>query len=87
MKKENLYKKAVMKWGDRAQIDMMIEEMAELTKAFCKWRRSPEDKQLSNIYEELVDVEIMLEQMKYVFTDDVQFLKKEKLSRLSKLLE
>ena len=28
-------------WGEEAQLDMVIEEMAELTKAILKYKRAP----------------------------------------------
>ena len=56
-------------YGIRAQVDMMIEEMAELTKALLKNRRDDVDKHFSvkNIREEIADVKIMLAQMEMVF--------------------
>jgi len=47
------------------QVDMMIEKMGELTKAFLDERRGRE----SNIAKELADVLIMAEQMKIIFNN------------------
>ena len=51
-------KEAVDLWGDK-QIDVLIEEMAELTQALCKRKRN----RATNIPEEIADVYIMLEQV------------------------
>lgn len=61
---------AVEQWGPEAQIDMVIEEMAELTKALCKYKRSKtlfqSLKSLSDVAEEHADVQIMLSQLQYI---------------------
>lgn len=84
MKNRELYKKAINKWGERAQIIKAIEEMSELIKELCKSMGGTfhHDK----IVEEIADVEIMIEQMKLIFTDS-QIFKREKLIRLKKLLK
>lgn len=56
---------AVKHYGEQAQVDMMIEEMSELTKALLKQRRGYDV--LWNILEELADVRIMLEQMEIIY--------------------
>lgn len=64
---------AVEKWGAQAQIDMMIEEMSELTKALMKLKRAGEDKsqEIENVHDELADVKIMLTQLEHhVFNKD-----------------
>ncbi|GAI78537.1 unnamed protein product, partial [marine sediment metagenome] len=68
MKNEELYKKAIEKWGYELQINMCIEECAELIKALMKGRRNPKNPNLvDDILEEMVDVEIMIEQLKLIF--------------------
>ena len=64
MNENKVYGMCLSKWGQTAQIDMCIEEMAELTKALCKAKRHkrPSD-WLHLIYEEIADVTIMLEQV------------------------
>ena len=39
MDKEKIYKKAIGKYGVAAQLDMVIEEMSELTKEICKIKK------------------------------------------------
>lgn len=73
----------------------LTEEMSELTKAICKWKRYYlEDKTLNqtiyqirkNLIEELADVDFCLEQVKYLLgaRDKVENIKEEKLIRTEK---
>lgn len=74
--KNKILKEALFTFGIDAQIDMAIEEMSELTKALCKYKRSAKKYKglqthplgvFDNVREEIADVEIMLEQMRLVF--------------------
>ena len=65
-----------------------IEEMAELTQAINKvWRyrkkRKNKYKRLAHIYEEIADVEICLDHLKYLLNchDEVQAMRDYKLNR------
>ena len=72
---KNIYQDAIDKWGEFAQLDQMIEEMAELSLALCKYKRQfndsllPEQKEkiMDNLFEELADVKMMFEEMEYMF--------------------
>lgn len=65
--RDGLYKKALKVYGIETQINMVFEEMSELQKGLCKYLRGKEPiVQKLRIAEELADVEIMLEQMKYI---------------------
>ena len=88
MNKEELYKIAIETYGDEAQINQGIEEMAELIQAINKFRRNPCDETLKGIEEEIADVEIMLEQYKIIFgaTLPVDHIKSNKLQRLAERL-
>ena len=65
-------KECVKKYGVDSQINVAIEEMSELTKALCKWKRAtlPADTMVlrDDVMEELVDVIIMTEQLKTMFS-------------------
>lgn len=63
----NVYDRAIKSWGIMAQLGMVQEECAELIAAINKFRRSnsPEI-----VIDELIDVEIMLEQMRHIFPAD-----------------
>lgn len=67
MNRNKLYSKALDKWGEQAQVQMMIEEMAELTKVLCKRQRKINGCSTQEVIREIADVEIMLEQMKILF--------------------
>ena len=88
MNKEELYKFAIERYGDEAQINQGIEEMAELIQAINKFRRNPCKETLKGIAEEIADVEIMLEQYKIIFgaTLPVNRIKSNKLQRLAERL-
>ena len=64
---------ALEHYGERAQEDMMLEEMAELSKALLKLRRVKKHEiteplfLVKNVEEEIADVEIVLNQMKLLF--------------------
>lgn len=71
--RNDLYKKAVEKWGEEAQFDQMVEEMGELIVAFNKLRRAKNYKQqdmqsaIDNLFEEIADVKLCVEQMEWIF--------------------
>lgn len=56
--------RAIHRYGEAAQIDMAVEEMAELTKALCKVKRATPGATttaaIANVIEEIADVQIML---------------------------
>lgn len=84
---KEIYMAALTKWGPKAQITMVFEEMAELQKELCKYLRG--EKVIENITEEIVDVEIMLGQMKELFNIEAAAKAKKgfKLERLAGLVE
>ena len=78
---------ALNKNGVDAQDDIAIEEMAELTKAIIKNRRYRNFDTLENLYEELADVFIMMEQVLMSLDKDrVQVYVNQKLERLNERL-
>ena len=78
---------ALNKNGVDAQDDIAIEEMAELTKAIIKNRRYRNFETLENLYEELADVFIMMEQVLMSLDKDrVQSYIDQKLKRLNERL-
>lgn len=99
MKSDNLYKKAIKSWGKNAQISMVIEESSELItelgkliKNLMKLTRCKNDRQYKTtkilVEGEIADVEIMLNQMHFIFDDEmINKIKKEKLERLKKRLK
>lgn len=78
---------AISKWGEDAQMKMVLEEMSELQKEICKRWRGKDN--LDAIIEEVADVEIMLDQLKLMLDIPyhVEQRRVEKLARLQKRLE
>lgn len=58
--------KAIQKWGAKAQILVLLEEMSELQKELLKNINREKDN-IEAVVDETADVEIMLEQMKYIY--------------------
>ena len=87
MNVENLARKAQAKWGQEAQLDMVIEECAELIDAIQKRRRGKVDS--VKVVEEGVDVEIMIEQLKVILEEPALWenIRTDKLDRLQRRLE
>lgn len=87
----NDFKRIADCYGYEAQSRQLIEEMAELTQAINKlWRKNGNGQKvysnhdcLSNVYEEIADVEIMLAQIKYLLIceDEVEAIKNYKIKR------
>lgn len=75
----SIYKQAIEKWGEDKQIDMIVEETGELLQALMKYRRGKPH----NVEEELADVQIMIQQLKFMFDFDLyQEFKFDKIQRL-----
>jgi hypothetical protein len=62
---KNTLKQAIDTWGEDMQLNIAVEEFAELTKEICKYKRGADN--ISNIVEEMADCYIMLEQIKIMF--------------------
>jgi NTP pyrophosphatase (non-canonical NTP hydrolase) len=82
-----LYQSAINRWGIDSQLTVAIEELSELTKEICKQRRGIGG--ITSLAEELADVEIMCEQLRYIFGIDseVDTWKESKLKRLAERLK
>ena len=86
MNKE-LLQKAINIYGREAQQDMCIEEMSELTKAICKAKRNRyylTTQIKENLYEEIADVYIMLEQLVMMYDCESE-VKKQIANKLARL--
>lgn len=97
--KETMYK-AINTYGVENQLIKTVEELSELSQVLCKSlirlnytkeKISLEDdlKSVDTIFEEMADVEIMLEQCKIMFQCDkeVNKWKNKKIERLERRLE
>ena len=76
------YAEAVRAYGKQSQLVMAMEEMSELTKELSKNLRGSDNAKA--LAEEIADVEIMLEQLKLMFSirDEVTQQRTVKLQRL-----
>lgn len=89
-----LLQQVLDKWGSTAQIDMIIEECAELILALQKMKRnygknSTRDKKLiMNVCDEIADVKIMIKQAELLFDKKlIQARVDYKMNRLKKRLQ
>ena len=79
------YKLLIDKYGFDSQALLCIEEMSELTKALCKYKRYGDEHYIENIKEELADVFNCVEQLSYHFGyDDIEKIRCEKMDRAMK---
>lgn len=74
---------ALDNFGSEAQIDMCIEECAELINALEKYRRGRVSK--AEVITEIADVQIMCEQMQELFGDEET--NKERMRKWNRLVE
>lgn len=93
--KETMYK-AINTYGVENQLIKTVEELSELSQALCKslirlnyTKEKISLESVNNIFEEMADVEIMLEQCKIMFQCDkeVNEWKHKKIERLERRLE
>lgn len=86
-----LLEHAIRFYGEPAQMDMAVEEMAELTKAICKVKRASCAAEaaaaLENAVEEMADVQIMLDQLRIIFHRSTEEAEEAKLERLKNRLD
>jgi hypothetical protein len=86
MSEQEMYEKAIEHWGEAAQIDMAIEECAELILSLM--HRLRRRNSIEDVAEEVADVEIMCGQLRLMVGSDlVDQVKVRKLERLQQLLE
>ena len=94
MKYEKEYKLFLDTWGLVSQIDIAIEEMAELITALSKYKRllrvpknhaGREKEYLDNIREEIADASLCIEQMTMHFgKEEIDQTREEKVQRVMK---
>ena len=87
-----LYQKFTKKFGERKQIVKCIEELSELQKVLCKYLLidvTSSNELYHQLYDEIADVEITIEQMKNIFAieeSEIQHIKYFKHKRMETLL-
>ena len=83
----DVFHETIKKWGSSMQLLMFIEESSELNKEIIKYFRGDKNEHL--ILEEMADVYIMLEQMKFVFNFEkkkLQDIIDKKINRIERRL-
>ena len=83
--RQEILQSAIDTYGPEHQVDMAIEEMAELIKALLKMRR-PDKASWADVLEEIVDVQIMLDQLKIIY-DWSTYVEASKLARLQEAIK
>ena len=90
MKQEELYKKAIQKWGLNSQLGMFYEELGELITALNKFTRDVNGCSLEKVAEEIADVEIMIEQFQVMSSlkrKTIDSIKEKKINKLRGMLQ
>lgn len=80
-----MYEKVIEKYGVEHQSRQAMEEAAELIQAINKALRYPTPAARGRLIEEIVDVEIMLQQLKEIYTispDELRIMRNYKNERL-----
>lgn len=75
-------------YGNHMQLNVAIEELSELIKEICKYKRGKEN--FPNIVEEMADCYIMFEQLKIIFgikNSSIYAMMEQKLERLKNRLD
>ena len=90
---KRIFRQSLEKYGKEPQCRQLMEECAELIKATNKMLRyadrPAEPEYYANLVEEIADVEIMLEQLKYIHNCpiEVELWKAKKLDKLKSMVE
>ena len=88
-KTEKLFARALQEWGWGSQMGMLAEESAELTVAVHHLLRAQTPENIKALASEMADVEIMLEQARFMHPDLGKLAdecRREKLRRLRERL-
>lgn len=81
---EEIYSKVIKKYGFEHQLIVAIEELSELQKELTKALRGKI--RIDKLHEEIADVEIMICQLKMIYSmSEIEIKKSEKLARLEEL--
>lgn len=88
-KHDSIFKAAAELWGERAQLNMIFEELAELQVALAQFLRGRIDKE--KVAGEIADARIVIDQLEYLLWADnskpCQEKYEEKLRRLIERLK
>ena len=84
---DRVLREAIERYGEDAQLLMVLEEMSELAKEICKRKRGKANEM--EIAEEAADVRIMLRQLEMILQDGdkVRAFERTKIERLRERLK
>lgn len=88
LREKQIYLQAILKFGGQSQLIQTAEECGELITEIMKYENG-RSKDILRVAEELVDVEIMVGQMRCLldpYADHMQQEKERKLKRLQKMI-
>lgn len=88
--REKIFKQALEKWGEPAQLIVACEELAELIQAITKHLRHNDGTSVSyNLVEECADAQLVIDQILYMFDIGGPFedIYKQKMNRLKKTIQ
>ena len=80
----DILEKAIEKYGEK-QLDQAQEELAELIVAISKYKRNENKFTISNVIEEIADVNIMIKQVMRLLDIEEFEVKNEEISKLNRL--
>lgn len=82
----DILEKAIEKYGEK-QLDQAQEELAELIVAISKYKRNENKFTISNVIEEIADVNIMIKQVMMLLDIKEFEVKSEEIYKLNRLKE
>lgn len=83
----DLYQRALNMWGMSAQMDMIIEECAELQVAVSHWKRGRTNAlSMDELCNEAADVTVMIEQLALMVPDGANRIAELRAMKLKRLL-
>ena len=89
MTNKEIFQRALLTYGPERQLRKTMEECAELIVALNHYMENPLNDTAAGVYEELADVEIMLNQMSLIFNTRGQVTQcmARKLERLAEAVQ
>ena len=92
MEHPNIYRRAVVHYGEQRQLTKTLEELGALAAALARWMGSQggdmraRAQLADHVSEEIADVEIMLEQLKIILGERYEkYLEAKKAEKIGKL--
>jgi len=87
---EKVFQECVDLWGEVSQILMAVEELNELSVELLHALRANKPFDIDRITEEIADVDLMIDQLKFIFSisdEDLHKAREKKIQRLKEIIE